>query len=89
MTPSLFLFDRDVAERSDPLTVIRTIAHQLGSFHPVVGKAISDAIIQSPSICLSPLSDQFQQLLVDPLLSNAVVEANTSIILVLDALDEC
>jgi hypothetical protein len=86
---AFLFFDRDVAERSDPLTVIRTIARQLGSFHPVVGKAISDAIIESPSIDLSPLSDQFQQLLVGPLLSNAVVEANTSIILVLDALDEC
>jgi len=86
---AFLFFDRDVAERSDPWTVIRTLAHQMGSFHPIVGTAISDAIIQSPSICLSPLHDQFEQLLVEPLLSKAVITANIPIILVLDALDEC
>src|ERR1700733_5578146 len=30
-------FDRDVVARSDPATVIRTLAYQLGNFHTTVG----------------------------------------------------
>jgi hypothetical protein len=69
--------------------VIRTLAHQLGTFHPSAGQAIADAIDESPSICLSPLRDQFRQLLVVPLSSEGAIIANTPIILILDALDEC
>lgn len=86
---AFLFFDRAVAERNDPTTVIRTLAYQVGSFHPVAGKAISDAILESPSICSSPLPAQFQQLLVDPLSSKAVIEAKLQIVLVLDNLDEC
>jgi hypothetical protein len=62
-------FSRDVAERSNPATVIRTLAYQIGSFHPRVGTAISTAIEKFPGVCLSPLSVQFQKLLVEPLAS--------------------
>ena len=86
---AFLFFDRAVAERSDPLTVIRTLAHQVGSLHPYVGKAIADAIDESPGICLSPLPDQFQELLVGPLSCREVIDANIPIVFVLDALDEC
>src|ERR1700685_4114099 len=80
-------FDRDVIERSNPATVIRTLAYQIGSFHDHVGKAISAAIEKFPSICASPLSTQFRKLLVEPL--SSVVDASTTLVLVLDGLDEC
>jgi hypothetical protein len=86
---AFLFFDRAVAERSDPLTVIRTLAYQVGSLHPGAGKAIADAIDESPSICLSPLRDQFQELLVGPLSAKGLIDANVPIVLVLDALDEC
>ena len=87
---AFLFFDRAVTERNNPFAVIRTLAHQIGTFHPSAGKAIADAIDESPGICLSPLRDQFQKLLVDPLSSEgAIISANVPIILVLDALDEC
>jgi hypothetical protein len=86
---AFIFFDRDIAERSDPTTVIRTLAYQLGSFHTRAGLAISAALETFPSIRLSPLRIQFQQLLVDPLSPEGVLDANAPIVIVLDALDEC
>jgi hypothetical protein len=42
-------FDRDVIERSNPATVIRTLAYQVGSFHIHAGRAISTAIEKFPT----------------------------------------
>lgn len=80
-------FDRSVTERSNSGTVIRTLAYQLGLFNAEVGQAIAAAIVAFPSICQSPLSAQFQKLLLQPLSSR--VHEPTPIVLVLDALDEC
>ena len=83
-------FDRDTIERSNPTNVIRTLAYQIGSFHARAGRAISDVLENSPSICVSPLHLQFKRLLVDALSSDGVIDAaDGPIILVLDALDEC
>ena len=84
---AFMFFSRDVAERSNPATVIRTLAYQIGSFHTPAGEAISTAIEKFPSICLSPLGVQFQKLLVDPLAS--AIGEDTTLVLVIDALDEC
>jgi hypothetical protein len=86
---AFLFFNRDVTERSDPFTVIRTLAHQLGSFHDSAGDAILAAINECPSVCLSPLHDQFQQLLVDPLSADGVINPGAPIVFVLDAFDEC
>jgi hypothetical protein len=67
--------------------VIRTLAYQIGSFHARAGEAISTAIKKFPSVCLSPLSTQFQKLLVDPLAT--VINEDTTLVIVIDALDEC
>jgi NACHT domain len=83
-------FSRDVAERSNPATVIRTLAYQIGSLHPRASAAICTAIEKFPGICLSPLSVQFQKLLVEPLAS--VIDKDAApgtLVLVIDALDEC
>src|SRR5215471_3021001 len=82
---AFLFFDRDVAERSDPATVIRTIAYQVGSCHTAIGTAIAAAVESFPSVCISPLRIQFKTLLVDPL--SSVIDANAPIIFVLDALD--
>jgi hypothetical protein len=80
-------FSRDVAERSNPATVIRTLAYQIGSFNTRAGEAIATAIEKFPSVCLSPLSVQFQRLIVEPLAS--ATDEHTTLVLVIDALDEC
>ena len=80
-------FDQDVIERSNPVTVIRTLAYQVGSFHIHAGRAISTAIKKFPSVYTSPLSTQFRKPLIEPL--SSVIDANTTLVLILDRFDEC
>jgi hypothetical protein len=86
---AFLFFDRDVAERTNPSTVIRTLAYQLGLFHPGLGAAICAAIKSTPTIPSSPIDFQFQKLIVDPLLSVSMLTTNPPILVILDALDEC
>ena len=84
---AFLFFARDVTERSNPTTVVRTLAYQLGTFHPDIGTAIAASIKCTPSICLSPLPFQFRRLLIDPL--SSLTTLRTPIVFVLDALDQC
>jgi len=84
---AFLFFDRDVTERSDPTTVIRTLAYQLGSFDRHIGSVISTILESTPGILLSPLHFQFQKLMVEPL--SSAVDISRPIVLVLDAFDEC
>ncbi|KIM89716.1 hypothetical protein PILCRDRAFT_2026 [Piloderma croceum F 1598] len=86
---AFLFFDRDVAERTNPSTVIRTLAHQLGLFHPGLGAAICAAIKSTPTIPSSPIDFQFQRLIVDPLLSVLMLTTNPPILVILDGLDKC
>ncbi|KIM73744.1 hypothetical protein PILCRDRAFT_719267 [Piloderma croceum F 1598] len=80
-------FDRDVKERNQSSNVIRTIAHQLGSFNALFGTSIAAVINDMPRILLSPLSLQFTKLIVEPL--STLPWTGSSVVIVLDALDEC
>ena len=82
-------FDRDVAERSNPALVIRTLVYQIGSFQPQIGKLVSAAIEDTPAILLSPISFQFKRLLIDLWSPDGLPPAQSQVVLVLDALDEC
>jgi hypothetical protein len=84
---AFLFFDRDVTERNDPMTVIKTIAHQLGISDPSIGAAIRTAIETSPNMLTSPLDRQFQKLVLDSL--QDVGPHSPTIVIVLDALDEC
>lgn len=86
---AFLFFDRNVAERSDPTAVVRTIACQLGMFHSQMGTAICNVIENNPNICSLPIDLQFDQLLVDPLCSVPGFGVKEPVIFVLDALDEC
>jgi hypothetical protein len=66
---AFLFFDRDATERSNPSTVIRTLACQLGEADPRIGLAISDVIEEIPGIIRSPLRFQFLKLLIEPLSS--------------------
>jgi hypothetical protein len=84
---AFLFFDRDVTERSNPTIVIRTLAHQLGTSDPRIGAAIRTAIEKNPNVIISPLSHQFLKLLLEPL--STLEFATSTVIIVLDALDEC
>jgi hypothetical protein len=80
-------FSRDVEERNQSANVIRTLAHQLASFSPVIRTAIAQAIDTTPRITQSALRFQFTKLLIEPLRNLPATEG--PVILILDALDEC
>ena len=86
---AFLFFDRDVTERSDPMSVIKTLAYQLSIHHPRIGTFISASIRSKPSISISPIPFQCQKLLIEPLRSFAAHGPKSPIVLVLDALDEC
>ena len=89
---SFVFFNRDVEERSEPQNVIRTLAYQLGTFDTQIGASIVKAMENIPSIAQSPLRFQFTKLLIEPLSllsAENARDANKSLLLVLDALDEC
>lgn len=86
---AFLFFDRDIPERNDPSTVIRTLAWQLGTNNTGAGAEIASAIKNFPTVHLSPLHLQFQHLLIDPLSAEGAVDKGKPTILVLDALDEC
>jgi hypothetical protein len=83
---AFLFFDRDVAERSQPSVVFRTVAFQLASNHPHISKAISATVENIPSIAESSIRMQFIKLLVD---SVSPHHKNMFLVIILDALDEC
>lgn len=84
---AFLFFDR--ANRSDPSSVIRTLAYQLGLSNPAVGDAICATVESTPTIPFSPMYFQFQGLIVDPISSVPKRFGSPPILLVIDALDEC
>jgi hypothetical protein len=82
-------FNRDVTERSDPGTVIRSLAYQIGMRYASAEEAISATINRFPDICQSTFRLQFQQLLVDPPSPAGVLDEYPLIAIVVDALYEC
>ena len=86
---AFLFFNRDVAERSDPGAVIRTLAYQLGTFYPPLGEAMSAVIEKTPNILLSPINYQFDQLIADLHPAIASMPIGLPVVFVIDALDEC
>jgi hypothetical protein len=80
-------FDRDVTERSDPTVVIRTLAYQLASSDHRIRAAIRAVIEKDLNIWLSPLSNQFRKLVVEPILT--IANYHPAVVIILDGLDEC
>lgn len=82
-------FERDVSNRSDPSTVVRTLAYNLGLSQPTVGEVIAQNVEKYPEVTRLPLRSQFQHLLVQPMTSEGVMDSASPVVFVLDALDEC
>src|ERR1700735_3194309 len=60
---AFLFFDRDVTERSDPTTVFRTLAQQLGASDLKIGAAIRAVVETNQKIAMSSLSHQFHRLI--------------------------
>jgi hypothetical protein len=84
---AFLFFERDVKERNQPSSVIKTLVYQLGLFDARIGRAVATAIETTPRITQSPLHRQFTRLLLGPLSSLPIIEK--PIVIILDALDEC
>ena len=83
--PAYIFFER---EKSDPASVIRTLAYLLASHHPPFARHIFEALEENKTVKGALLKQQFEVLLLNPL--RRVVNAITGpIVIVLDALDEC
>ena len=85
---AFFRFDRNDAAKSNPLSVVRTIAYQLALSIPRYRSILSVAALRDPVVTNSPYEDELDSLLREPLTTEGAVDPNTHIILVFDALDE-
>lgn len=85
-----FFFKRGRADRSHAGLLFPTIARQLADLFPDLAHAIAAAIDQDSLLCDRYLPVQFDNLLLEPLqrLERDKFQ-NTSVVLVIDALDEC
>ena len=82
-----FFFSRDDADASDSLLVFPTIAHQLASHHHSIRTALAEMIRENADCAAHPLNKQFIEFIIGPL--KALCDSNRTVLLVLDALDEC
>ena len=75
--------------KSDPDSVIRTMAHKLASLNQTIAENLDDALRNYGEITSATLGSQFKILLHEPIQSSAKNESNDPVLVVLDGLDEC
>ncbi|EED12693.1 WD-repeat protein, putative [Talaromyces stipitatus ATCC 10500] len=83
-----FFFKRGEANRSNARYLIPTITKQLVTKHQRLIPAVSKVIEDNPNISSKSLSEQFDKLLLQPLVRLNMNQPAT-IVVVIDALDEC
>ena len=90
-TTASFFFSRiGSAGQRDPAYVFPTLAHQLAAGHSELRQLIGDAVINSLDIDSAATSEQFRTLIATPLDAFCTKSGSVgSILIVLDALDEC
>jgi WD40 repeat protein len=81
-----FFASRNSADRRDPFNIIHTFAHELAVAHPAIRPHILSALRSPPDIHERPMKEQIERLLTVPFARQ--LDGRT-IILVIDALDEC
>ncbi|KIM88218.1 hypothetical protein PILCRDRAFT_62507, partial [Piloderma croceum F 1598] len=82
-----FFFSRGKGSRSDATGLFATLAYQLATRVPPLQALMERALQNDPLILSQTLGDQFRKLILDPIL--AIGEPLPTMIIVLDALDEC
>ena len=84
-----FFFSRGGGDVDHAGKFVTSIALQLASSIPALDQQICDAIVERRDIISQSLSDQWQQLVLRPLLKLDGIGHQCSYLLVVDALDEC
>jgi hypothetical protein len=85
-----FLFKRGEGERGTAARFFSTIAAELAVCEPGMVSSIKAAQGEDSSICQKALRDQFEKLILHPLLEIQHVRSqNLPLVIVVDALDEC
>lgn len=83
-----FFFKRSEAERANASRLVPTIAEQLMSTNPQMAPGIIKAIESDAKVSSKSLAQQFDTLLLQPLL-RVKLHQNSNTVIVIDALDEC
>lgn len=84
-----FFFKRDEDDRGRALKFVTTIVAQLVESQPALATYVKYAIKTDPRITQKSIREQFNKLILDPLSKFQAVENPTTLIIVIDALDEC
>ncbi|RKL05933.1 Vegetative incompatibility protein HET-E-1 [Fusarium oxysporum] len=86
-----FFFKRGEMDRGNLNKLMPTLAHQLASSVPGVAFFVKKTLDANPTIIGKTVKEQFEKLVLEPL-SEAVAigkAASSSVVMVIDALDEC
>jgi len=83
-----FFFRRDIDDRSHPDHVISSIAFQLSYHQGYIADAVCRVLVAQPDVDRAPTSNQFYDLLLDPL-QKCRAQLSKPIVIVLDAVDQC
>ena len=84
---AFIFFNRDVKELSDPIPIVKTLAHSLSLFDPRIGHTVATAIEPLPTLLDAPLRFQFQKLIEEPLRNIESEYFGGPIVIVVDAFD--
>ncbi|GLA89036.1 hypothetical protein AtubIFM56815_003506 [Aspergillus tubingensis] len=84
-----FFFRRGEGDRGKALRLVTTITTQLVENQPALVPYVKDAVRMDPRITQKSIREQFNKLILDPLSKAHTVENQPSLIIVVDALDEC
>ncbi|KAK0803971.1 hypothetical protein LTR91_008727 [Friedmanniomyces endolithicus] len=85
-----FFFKRGRGDRSHATLLFPTIARQLADLFLEVGHAVASALDEDSLLCDKHLQPQFEKLLLQPLQQAGRPSIRTaSVVIVIDALDEC
>jgi hypothetical protein len=84
-----FFFSRGGGEVGHASKLVTSITWQLANSIPSLSQYICDALTERRDIAVQSLRDQWQQLVLSPLLKLGEDGCESSYVLVIDALDEC
>ncbi|CAG9939393.1 unnamed protein product [Clonostachys rosea f. rosea IK726] len=84
-----FFFKRGEADRGSISKFFTTIAAQLVHKEPAISVTIKEVIDADPYIAGKTARDQFDKLIVQPLASTLAARGQETLVVVVDALDEC